>query len=129
MAMTTTNQILHDGARNLVMQFTGTHDGSGGQESEVVKVDVSALSPPAEKVHIRYLEFTIEGGSVALLWGHALTAVPFLVLTGHNTFDYSRISGLPNGAGDGATGDILLSTTGFGNGSAYTLKIEMVKKP
>ena len=128
MAMTTTEQILYDGARNLVMEFTGRHDGAGGQETEVVKVDVSALVPPARLVSIRSIEYDVSGGTVKLLWGHATSPVEFLLLSTANILSYHRISGLPNGAGPDATGDILLSTIGFGNGSAYSLKLEMLKK-
>ena len=126
MAMIVTSNILHDGVRNLVMQFTGRSDGSG-QETNVVKVDVSELSPPAASVAIRNLRYDVAGGAVQLLWA-ADVPVPFLLLEGHDEFDYSRITAMPNGGGDTANGDILLSTLGFDLGATYSLVLEMIKK-
>jgi len=126
MAIITTSQILHDGERNLVMQFTGRSDGSG-QENNVVKVDVSELLPPCASVKIRKIPYEVSGGLVVLSWA-ADANVPFLNLSGSNIIDYSRMGGLLNGADDTATGDILFSTLGFELNSAYSITLEMVKK-
>lgn len=125
MAVTTTSQILHDGVRNVVMQFTGIADGAGG-ETNVVKVDVSELNPPARFVSIRRVQYTVVGGILQLLWG-ADTPVPFLNLEGHDEFDYSRITAMKNGGGDTANGDILFSTLGFDAGASYSVTLDMVK--
>lgn len=128
MAIATTIQILHDGARNAVVQFTGRSDGTG-QETNAVKVDVSELQPPARFVSIRYLTYDVAGGSVTLSWA-ADENVPFAELQYNDCIDYSRIAGLKNGAKDelGVTGDILLSTHGFEADSVYTIKLELIKK-
>ena len=126
MAIISTSQLLHDGERNVVMQFTGRSD-SEGQESNVVKVDVSELVPPCKSVKIGKVTFDVSGGLVILSWA-ADENVPFLNLSGANIIDYTKIGGLRNGADDTATGDILLSTSGFDFGSAYSITIEMTKK-
>lgn len=126
MAITTTSQTLHDGERNVIMQFTGISDGSG-QESDVIKVDVSEMSPPCDRVRISKLSYDVQGGIITLSWA-ADTPVVFAQLSGENVIDYIREGGLQNNADASRTGDILLSTEGFELNSSYTIKLEMVKK-
>jgi hypothetical protein len=125
MPMATTSQVLYDGARNLVMQFTGISDGSN--ETAAVKVDVSELSPAAKSVKITHITYDVSGGILQLLWA-ANEPVPFLLLTDVNTVDYESIGGMPNGGDDTANGDILFSTLGFEAGSSYSITLEMTKK-
>ena len=120
-----TSQVLNDGARNVIMQFTGVNDGSD-PEQNVVKVDVSAMTPPARSVKLMKVTYDVQGGVVQLSWA-ANEPVPFLLLEGHDNFDYEE-SGLANGGGDTANGNILLSMLGFEAGSTYSVKLEMVKK-
>lgn len=125
MTIQTTQQTLHNGARNAVIQATGVSDGSGS-ENHVVKVDVSDLG--ASAVSVRKISYNIGYGLVGLSWD-ALTPVDFAMLPdGHGELDYRSIGGLKNGGGAGATGDILLTTTGFELGSSYTITFELVKK-
>jgi hypothetical protein len=128
MAIEVTTQILYDGERNAVIQVTGRSDGSG-QETNVVKVDVSELNPPPARVAIKTLTYDVAGGSIELLWA-ADENVPFANLEGSDCIDYQRIGGMQNGAwGElGANGDILLTTHGFELDSVYTLKFELKKK-
>jgi len=126
MAINVTSQTLHDGARNLVMQFTGVSDGSGN-ESQVKKVDVTALSSAVSSVSVRKITGNVAGGIVELYWD-ALTPVKFAELSHTVNLDYTRISGLKNNAGGGKNGDILLSTVGFELDSNYSLQVEMIKK-
>ena len=128
MAIEVTTQILHDGARNAVVQITGRSDGTG-QETAVLKVDVSELQPPAARVAVKRLTYDITGGMVELSW-KADANVPFAKLEGNNFSDYERIGGLQNAAwGElGANGDIVLTTRGFGLDSSYTIKFDLIKK-
>jgi hypothetical protein len=75
MPMATTSQVLYDGARNLVMQFTGISDGSN--ETAAVKVDVSELPPFAKSVKVTHMTYDVSGGMVQLLWA-ANEPIPFL---------------------------------------------------
>ena len=122
----TTQQTLHDGARNAVIQVTGVSDGSGN-EDHVVKVDISTLG--ASAVSVRKISYNIGYGLVKLSWD-ALTPVDFAMLPdGYGELDYTRIGGMKNGGGGGgATGDILLTTSGFELASSYTITFELVKK-
>ena len=126
MAIATTVQTLHEGPRNLVMQWTGVSDGAG-TENLVNKVDVSTLTPACDAVSVRKITGTVEFGIVELYWD-ALTPVKFAELSGTIDLDYDRISGLRNNAGGGKNGDLLLSTVGFELDSTYNLQIEMIKK-
>ena len=49
MPMQVTSQVLHDGEVNAVMQFTGVHDGTGGETLEP-KVVASLVDPLPESV-------------------------------------------------------------------------------
>lgn len=121
----TTARVIHDGMVNAVMSFTGRADAQGGSETLAVKVDASELSPPAAP-KVRKITYTVNGGSVHLLWDDPNDNVPFAVLSGQGEFCYERIGGMPNGAPD-PTGDILLSTIDFVPGSNYTILLEMRK--
>ena len=45
-----------------------------------------------------------------------------------DTIDLSgQVAGLPNYAGSGVTGDILLTTAGHSSGDSYSIVIEVVK--
>jgi hypothetical protein len=126
MAIAVTSHILHDGRRNAVIQFTGVSDGSG-QETGVVKVDVSELNPPPVTVKIKRIEYDVNGGDVKLSWD-ADVDVDFAVLSGQNCLDYCNMGGMVNSAEMGKTGDINLSTLGFELNSSYTIKFDLIKK-
>lgn len=123
--MIVTSQIVYEGIRNLTMQFTGRGE-AGEQETNVVKVDVSALTPPCSRVKIRRITYDVAYGIVILAWDGP-SPVEILNLEGHDEFDYCHEGGLQNIVA-GSNGDLLLSTKGFEANSIYTLKIEMTKK-
>lgn len=126
--ITSTTQTLLDGERNVVMQFTGICDGTGGDEVAATKVDVSAMSPVPLSVKILKISYDVSGGILRLLWD-ADDDVPFLDLASPGSeWDYRRIGGLVNGGGPSATGNINFTTLGFDVGSSYSIKIDMVKK-
>lgn len=126
MSVAATTQIIEQGPRNLIVQLSGLGDGSGN-ENKVIKVDVSALTPACSRVKIMKIDGAIEFGVVDLYWD-ALVPVKFASLTGSVDLDYSKGGGLNNPKPNGWSGDLLLSTNGFELNSAYTLRIEMVKK-
>lgn len=129
MAVNATTQVVYDGLRLVVMQFTGTGDGSG-DETNVVKVDCTALNPPCKAVAVRRIDYDVGYGVVEMLWEDAMGQhVPFAELTeAGGPIDYGRTRSLPNGGPDTATGNILISTKGFELNSTYTIKLEMRKK-
>ena len=126
MSISTTTQTLHEGVKNLIVQWTGVSDGSGS-ETKVKKVDVSTLTPACNAVRVDKISGNVEFGIVELWWD-ALVPVKFAELSGDINLDYSKTGGLNNNAGGGKTGDLLLSTVAFELNSTYNLHLEMVKK-
>lgn len=124
MADAVASQTIVDGARNAVMKFTNLSDGTG--ESAVLKVDVSALQGSPSKVNIERIHYCVNGMVVTLLWD-ATTDLRIVELSGDGHFDFRDFGGLPNNAGDGVTGDILLTTTGASLGDSYSIVLEMTK--
>jgi len=128
MAITANVLTVYDGEVNATVNVIGLADAQGGQETLVVKIDVSELTPPCQSVAIQEIEYDVEGGVVTLLWDD-LTPVPFLYLNGHNRFDYRREGRLQNAADpQSRSGDILLSATDFDPNGSYTILVKMRKK-
>lgn len=128
MAFQTTNQILQDGARRVVVQIGGVCDGGvSGDEKLEKKVDASALSPVARNLKINRIDYNVSGGIVRLL-RDCDDPVTICDLSGTGFYDYANIGGSPSNADASETGNILLSTIGFDVGSSYAIKLDMTKK-
>ena len=130
MADTVSSQTIEDGPRNLVMKFTNVSDGTG--ESDVVKVDVSALGVSITSLKVRKIEYNVTGGAVRIEWD-ATTDVVLAYLSGYGTYYLKDTQGAFNPAGTGNTGDILFTTSGFiaagasNPASGYTITLFMTK--
>lgn len=127
MPFSSTIQTLHDGNRNVIMQFTGTCAGDG-QETDVVKVDVSELLPKARGVKILKAQYDVYGGILRLSWATEQQSVGFLDLSRSDKFNWCKMGGQSNFGVDYATGDLLFSTLGMGAGDGYSITLEMVKQ-
>ena len=131
MADAVTSQTIIDGERNCVMKFTNVSDGTG--ESAVAKVDVSALTSNSagtacSEVRVMRVSHAIVGMSVQLFLD--ATSNVFLMELAESSnghMDFKDFGGLPNNAGSGKTGDILLTTKGHSSGDTYSITLEMVK--
>jgi len=125
MAVITTSQVLYDGINRTVMQLTGAGDGTGDQERNVVKVDISQLNPVPKRVKVVGVYHGVVNGTVVLSWdGDA--QVPFLTANYPDEVNYTFIGGM-NQPPD-TNGNIALSTQGFDATSSYSIKIELRKK-
>ena len=131
MADAVTSQTIIDGERNCVMKFTNVSDGTG--ESAVAKVDVSALASNSagtacSEVRVMRVSHAIVGMSVQLFL-NATSNVLLMELaeSSNGHMDFKDFGGLPNNAGSGKTGDILLTTKGHSSGDTYSIVIEMIK--
>jgi hypothetical protein len=131
MADAVTSQTIIDGERNCVMKFTNVSDGTG--ESAVAKVDVSALASNSagtacSEVRVMRVSHAIVGMSVQLFL-NATSNVLLMELaeSSNGHMDFKDFGGLPNNAGSGKNGDILLTTKGHSSGDTYSIVIEMVK--
>ncbi len=127
--METTQKVVYDGPRNVTVRLTGLGDGAG-QETNVVKVDVSELSQPAGRVKLEELIYDVAYGVVKLSWANEPAPVDFLLLDGADKMDFRSHGGLNNETDvESGNGDILLSTIGFEQNSSYSLILKLAKKP
>ena len=136
MADAVTSQTIEDGGKNLVMKFTNISDGTG--ESAVAKIDVSALnSEPStgsscSRVVLQRIWFSNIGMGFKLYW-NATTNV-FICQAPKDwsdTWDFTDSSitlpGIPNNAGGGINGDLLLTTNDHTSGDTYSIIVWALK--
>ena len=132
MADAVATQTLLDGEKMVVQKFTNVSDGSG--ESEVVKVDVSALTVNARGqactgVVIEKIWWQCIGMKVQILWN--ATSNVFCIELGENqsgNHDYTTFGGLTNNSGSGKDGDVLFTTVGHTSADTYTIIMSMRKE-
>ena len=129
-AVTATTVI--DGQRTAVIYCTNTSDGTG--EAAVTKVDVSDLAALPDGtactgVRLEKVVFTNVGMGVKLLWDATTDVIAAELPADYSdTLDYSDISGLPNYAGSGKTGDIQFTTVGASSGDTYSVTLYCIKE-
>tara|TARA_R100001460_G_C3424886_1_gene161399 strand:+ start:51 stop:455 length:405 start_codon:yes stop_codon:yes gene_type:complete len=132
MADAVATQTLLDGEKMVVQKFTNISDGTG--ESEVVKVDVSALVANARGqactgVVIEKIWWQCIGMKVQILWNASSNV--FCIELGENqsgNHDYTSFGGLINNAGSGKDGDVLFTTVGHTSADTYTIIMSMRKE-
>ena len=128
----TSQTILDDGGKNLIMKFTNISDGTG--ESAVAKIDVSALTSSAitgqacNRVVLNKIWFSNVGMGFSLYWNP--TSNMFICQAPKDwtdTWDITQSSqnlpGIPNNAGTGINGDLLLTTNDHTSGDTYSIVI------
>ena len=123
---------LQDGPKKAVFYLTNLSDGSG--EAAVKKIDMSTLATNAEgtpisSLSISNITFSTVGMSATLLYDATTNVVAIgLPADYSDTIDLSsQVGGLPNYAGDGVTGDILLTTVAHTSGDTYSIIVEVTK--
>ena len=132
----TSQTILDNGGRDLVMKFTNISDGTG--ESNVAKIDVSALTSSAitgqscNRVVIQRLWFSNVGMGWKLYWN--ADSNMFICQAPKDwtdTWDFTSssedLSGIPNNAGSGINGDLLITTNDHTDGDTYSVVIWALK--
>jgi len=121
-----------DGPRKAVIYCTDTSDGGG--EAAVTKVDVSALSQSPDLdactgVRLEKVVFSNVGMGVKILWDATADVIALELPADYSdTLDFSDISGLPNYAGSGKTGDIQFTTVGHTSGDTYSVTLYCIKE-
>jgi len=121
-----------DGPRKAVIYCTNTSDGDG--EAAVTKVDVSALSQSPNLdtctgVRLEKVAFSNVGMGVKILWDATADVIAMELPADYSdTLDFSDISGLPNYAGSGKTGDIQFTTVGATSGDTYSVTLYCIKE-
>ena len=136
MADAVTSQTIEDGGKNLVMKFTNISDGTG--ESAVAKIDVSALDTEpstgasCSRVTLQRIWFSNIGMGFSLYWN--ATSNMFICQAPKDwtdTWDFTDSSitlpGIPNNAGGGVNGDLLLTTNDHSSGDTYSIVVWALK--
>lgn len=129
MANTIAKQTLIDDERHLVVKVQITGDNSG-EESATMLINVSEYNGFGDyfnEVSIKRVHSAFDGFTATLLWD-ADSDVKIVTLPNDlGLWDFCDIGGLPNNAGVGKTGDILINTTGLGTEEG-TVLLEMIKR-
>ena len=136
MADAVTSQTIEDGGKNLVMKFTNISDGSG--EAAVAKIDVSALNASpitgqaCDRVTLQRVWFSNVGMGFKLHWNASSNV--FICQAPKDwadTWDFTDsskdLSGIPNNAGSGVNGDLLITTNDHTSGDTYSIVIWALK--
>lgn len=102
-----TVQVIEDGPRNYIIKV----DGAGG-DTLATLVNVSTLDPPCTKLRLLKLWYNFDPAGTAELFWEATSNVSILNVFGSNDADmnFYRFGGIPNNAGAGVTGNVLLTT-------------------
>jgi len=119
-----TVQTILDGPRNLIINVTGT-----GAEANTKIVTVSTLNVPCTRLRLKDVTYNLANSgssNMELLWD-ATTPVVITNLYGSNDADvkFYDTMGIPNNAGAGVTGDVLLN--GGAASTPYSLYIHFLK--
>ena len=132
----TSQTILDDGGRNLVMKFTNISDGTG--ESAVAKITPADLTASAvtrqacNRVVLNRIWFSNVGMGFRLLWNaDSNVFICQAPKDWTDTWDFSMgmkdLPGLSNNAGTGINGDLLLTTNDHTSGDTYSILVWALK--
>lgn len=125
MPNTITRQTILDGANNVVVKVHIQGDGTG-EETATALVTASTLSPPAARLAVESVQASLTGFSANLLWDDA-TDIPFQTLAEGDGAEICFDPRCISPAAASASGNMLFSTTGLGNGDRGTITITMKK--
>ncbi|HEY9662411.1 MAG TPA: hypothetical protein V6C65_28480 [Allocoleopsis sp.] len=117
-----TVQIINDGPRNLVIKVDGT-----GAETNTKIVDVTTLNPPCTTLSLASIVYSLApAAAMQLLWEATADVVAWnLFGSGGVVAPFMLTSGIPNNAGAGVTGNVLLS--GGAASTNYSIYLEFLK--
>ena len=127
MANTVTTQTIVSSSKHLIYKWHIVGDGSG-EETALKMVDVSTFSAPVPtEVRVVGIWASLHGFAARLLWDADTDVAMMSLPEGEDIFDFTKFGGLPNNAGTGKTGDIMISTIGLGSTDHGTIVLEMEK--
>jgi hypothetical protein len=126
MADTVTSEYVYSGHKRKLLHLTNISVGTG--ESNVVKIDVSALTFAGGKVPtyvtVDWIAYNIQGMSSVRLYFDATTDDELAILpSGQGEIDFTAYGGKTDPRSSGTTGDVLLTTNGQSSGGTYDITI------
>lgn len=104
--------------------FTNLSDGTG--ESDVKKIDISALTPAPKSLTIEEIWYSVSGMAVVIEFD-ATTDETALVLQGTGHMDLTSIGGIKDSRASGYTGDVFFTTSGHTAADSYTIILKCRK--
>lgn len=132
MANSVLTQVVLDGPRNVVVKVTGILDTS--DQAAITVADPATMAGidfsgtlKALKLRLKEIEYSIEDGLTVNLYWDATAPVLLATLNGHAENCYDDFGGLPNNAGAGVNGKVLLSTEGWAGVKSFTIVMRFIK--
>ena len=115
-------QTIENGPRNVVLKVTGAADDAGGT------IDISSYDVPGYTATDWNLK-RVQGGSdqkISIEWDAISNMLAWEVAVGENTdHDFNKAGGIPNNAGAGKTGDVVITPAAAAD---YSLMLSFTKR-
>ena len=131
MANSIVKQTIVDGSKWLIVKIHIEGDGTG-DEADTVLIDASTYNPVFTNESLVGLHANLTGFTCDLLWDAtanvAITNIPDYEVNWSEDELPNKMGGVPNNAGAGKTGDILITTVGLGAGDHGTIVLKIKKK-
>lgn len=114
MANTVTLRTIEDGPNRAIVHAYLKSDGTSGELTDQVVVDVSTLTPAPTKVTIEKMWYSLVGFDGMLEFDATADKAGWKIQQGTDThMDFTCFGGIKDDTGAGSTGDVLLTTAGF----------------
>lgn len=124
--MTVAYQTIHDGRRSAVIKAYIT--GQASDIADDVFVSLAALNEAPDLVRIVRVWWSCNAFTVTLKWNATANVEIIELADNEGDKDYECFGGLPNNAGAGRNGDILLSTNGIAAAKNGYVIVEVSKQ-
>jgi len=131
MANTITKQTILDGSKYLLVHVYIKGEAAGADETNTVLIDASTYTPAFANESIEVVHANLQGFEATLSWD-ATVNVPFFHIPQYEVHysEQEGVSAIPNNAGAGKTGDILITTNGLTAATDEgTITLKIKKKP
>lgn len=119
-------QTINDGPRNLVLHLHIDGDGSGDLSAQKI-IDASSYLYSPTKLRLLILQAEFTGFTGELIWDATTPKHCFEIPDYDVDKDFTKFGGIPNNAGTGITGDVLLTTVGLGSGDTGHAILHFIK--
>jgi hypothetical protein len=129
MANSLAASVVHDGARNVLVEVTGILDTS--DVTQVNITNLAALIPVPTMLRLDTIQFAIQDAMAVMLWWEDTAGTSLIApLAGRGRLDFGWFGGKLNPKNTGFTGNIQLSTQGWQLGAVqhFTILLDLIKQ-